>query len=605
VSELRTSDGFWTALRTPIWVSRIVLFVALVCIVTPFAPDFASRTRLVAEMVPDVFPAAAATGSAAIGVILLLLSRQLRRGKFRAWLVALVLTSLAAALHVLRGLDVEEAVLCLALAGLLATSRRNFTARPDPRSTSRLLFVLVVGPVVAGLLGFAWLSWSTKGQVPGTTAWDRLQHAFLGLIGVPGPIDFTTGAALNRSAVALVVLGAGVLLLAILVAMEPAGGPHFITPEEEARVRRLIEEWGWVDSLAYFATREDRALLFGPDGQAAISYRVVGTVSFAAGDPIGNPASWPGAIQAWLAEARSFGWTPANLGASERGARAFHRAGLEVLEVGDEAVVHASDFTLEGRSMRSVRQAVARASRAGVTASCHRVRDLDLETRKLLRHKAVEWRIGPTERGFAMALGRFGQRRDDNGAVVVARGPDGAPLGLLSFAPWGDDALSLDLMRRSPEAENGIVELMVTTLMADAERLGISKISLNFAAFRSTFARGERLGAGFLLRGWRAILLAASRFVQIESLYRANSKFQPEWVPRFLVYPGVTDIPKVATAALRAEALVVAPEWYQRLTGRGGNPVEEIPEITPPPAAPITENETARVETGQPQAPAQ
>ena len=62
-------------------------------------------------------------------------------------------------------------------------------------------------------------------------------------------------------------------------------------------------------------------------------------------------------------------------------------------------------------------------------------------------------------------------------------------------------------------------------------------MSLNFAAFRSALERGERLGAGPLVRAWRRVLLFASRWFQIESLYRFNAKFQPQWVPRFLVYP--------------------------------------------------------------------
>ena len=32
------------------------------------------------------------------------------------------------------------------------------------------------------------------------------------------------------------------------------------------------------------------------------------------------------------------------------------------------------------------------------------------------------------------------------------------------------------------------------------------------------------------------MLLSASRFWQIESLYRANAKYQPEWVPRFVCF---------------------------------------------------------------------
>ena len=320
-----------------------------------------------------------------------------------------------------------------------------------------------------------------------------------------------------------------------------------------------------IDSLSYFSLRDDRSVIFSPSGKSAITYRVVGTVSLAAGDPLGDPEAWPGAIAAWQDEARSFGWVPAVLAASERGAGAFHRAGMDALELGDEAILHVSEFSLAGRSMRGVRQAVARCERAGLTVSCHRLADLDDETLAMLRTRAAQWREGEVERGFSMALGRFGERVDDRSVVVLCRDAGGEPRGLLHFVPWGVDGLSLDLMRRDRDAENGVVEQMVSSLMAEAEALGVRRVSLNFAVFRSVFARGERLGAGPVLRVWRSVLLSASRFWQIESLYRANAKYQPEWVPRFVCFRSSADLPRVSVAGLRAEAFLVAPSWVQRL----------------------------------------
>src|SRR5690242_10001015 len=123
-------------------------------------------------MVPDAFPAAATTGGAAIGVVLLVLSRGLRRGKARAWTVALLLTSVAAAIHLLRGLQAEQAFLCILLIALLIASRTNFTARPDPRSLRRVLAVLVVGPLIGTALGWLWLAVDSDGQVSGTSSGD-------------------------------------------------------------------------------------------------------------------------------------------------------------------------------------------------------------------------------------------------------------------------------------------------------------------------------------------------------------------------------------------------------------------------------------------------
>jgi len=288
-------------------------------------------------------------------------------------------------------------------------------------------------------------------------------------------------------------------------------------------------------------------------------------VSLAAGDPLGDPEAWPGAIAAWLEEADAHGWVPGVLGASEQGAGAYHRAGLDALELGDEAILNAAEFTTEGRHMRVVRQAASRCRRAGLSTTCTRVHDVDEATRFEITHSAEAWRDGEVERGFSMALGRLADPEDGGAVLVTCRDAAGELRGLLQLVPWGADGLSLDVMRRDRSAENGIVELMVTDLMAAASALGVTRVSLNFAVFRNVFARGERLGAGPVLRLWRGVLLQASRFWQIESLYRANAKFQPEWVPRFACFRSAADLPRVSVAALRAEAFLVAPAWWRNL----------------------------------------
>jgi lysyl-tRNA synthetase class 2 len=96
----------------------------------------------------------------------------------------------------------------------------------------------------------------------------------------------------------------------------------------------------------------------------------------------------------------------------------------------------------------------------------------------------------------------------------------------------------------------------------------VNRISLNFAVFRDAIERGEKIGAGPILRAWRWILVFASRWWQIETLYRFNVKFRPDWEPRFLSYPGTRDLPRIAVAALEAEAFITRPHRLKRLLGR-------------------------------------
>jgi lysyl-tRNA synthetase class 2 len=119
--------------------------------------------------------------------------------------------------------------------------------------------------------------------------------------------------------------------------------------------------------------------------------------------------------------------------------------------------------------------------------------------------------------------------------------------------------MSLDLMVRDREAEPGLNELLIVKAMQAAEGLGIVRASLNFAVFRAALERGEKLGAGPITRMWRSTLVFFSRWYQIESLYKFNSKFQPEWVPRFVAFKNTRDIPRVGLAYAEAEGFIVPP----------------------------------------------
>ena len=187
--------------------------------------------------------------------------------------------------------------------------------------------------------------------------------------------------------------------------------------------------------------------------------------------------------------------------------------------------------------MRPVRQAVTRVQRAGFHAEV--VRHADLTAAQLAEYAelAERWRGAQTERGFSMALGRLGDPTDTRCVLVVAYDAGGAVRGLLSFVPWGVRGVSLDLMRRDPEAVNGLTEFMVASLVESCRDLGVHRISLNFAMFREVFSDAERVGAGPVLRLTNAFLTAASRFWQLESLYLSNAKYVPHWSPRLVCYP--------------------------------------------------------------------
>ncbi|WP_445526618.1 phosphatidylglycerol lysyltransferase domain-containing protein [Streptomyces cyslabdanicus] len=547
----------------PALVARACAVVGLLDIAAGVFPRFRhSRMHALAEVLPGSFGPFAAALSLSVGVLLLLLAHGLRRRKRRAWRAAVALLPAGAAAEFVYRHSVVGVVISLALLAPLLVHRGEFAALPDPRSRWRALANFVLMSAGSLALGMIIVSVHTHRMVGDPSVADRLTHVLYGLTGFEGPVDYR-GSTSWTVAFSLGALGWLTAVTTAYLAFRPEHPAARLTEEDETRLRELLARHGARDSLGHFALRRDKAVVFSPSGKAAVTYRVVSGVMLASGDPIGDVEAWPGAIERFMDEAKAHSWTPAVMGCSETGGEVWTReTGLDALELGDEAVVDVADFSLAGRAMRNVRQMVKRIERAGYETRVRRIRDLGDTELERVRRAAEDWRGTDTERGFSMALGRIGDPADGDCLIATAHKQDAEPgeygdlKAILHFVPWGGDGVSLDLMRRDRSADPGMNELLIVAALQAAPKLGITRISLNFAMFRSALARGEKIGAGPVLRAWRGLLVFLSRWFQIESLYKFNAKFQPRWEPRFVVYRASSDLPRIGFAAMQAEGFV-------------------------------------------------
>ncbi len=512
--------------------------------------------------------------------LLLLTGALLRRKRFAMWIVVSlegfgVLYAGATLVRAhsprvglpLRGLAIGSAdqvsaylggIVGIAAVVALVWARRAFPARRSPGSYGAALAVLLGGLGITAAIAIA-LSEASEATVkhPFLPVMQGLRAAFGVYNVLPARAD---APALPAWVVTLSgTLSTVVLIIAVAVFLRSGRGARPVDDQTELEVRTLLAAGVHDDSLGYFATRRDRAVIMSPDGRAAVSYRVVASVSLAAADPLGDPASWPAAISEWKSEARRYGWIPAVISAGRDAAKAYVDAGLRVIPLGDEAIIDATGFALTGPAMKPVRQAVVRAKRTGYTVSVRRHRDIEPAELTELAGLAERWRGDAPERGFSMALSRLGSSTDGSCLMVVANRSDGQPSALLSLVPWGRRGVSLDLMRRDRESVNGLIELMVTELIERRSEFGIRGISLNFAMFRAVFAAADELGAGPVTKLNNVVLGVFSRFFQLESLYRSNAKYQPTWVSRYLCIDSPLSLPRVALAAGIAEGFVPQP----------------------------------------------
>jgi lysylphosphatidylglycerol synthetase-like protein (DUF2156 family) len=290
---------------------------------------------------------------------------------------------------------------------------------------------------------------------------------------------------------------------------------------DRERVRHLVS-LSEADPLAPFALRPEKSYVFSPGGAAAVGYRVRLRTAVASGDPVGDPAEWPAAVEAFMVHARAHRLRVAVLGAGERARTLWADHRLRGVPIGRDVVVRREHFDVQGRRFRNLRQAIQRSRNAGVTVEFFREADLGASVVEELRAVMRRARREDT-RGFSMILGRLFDGRQPDALVVLARDADGVLVAAHRYLWAGKQDLSLDLPIRSPQAPNGVDERLIAEVVEWGAHNGVQRVSLAFAPFPDLFVNRHHLG--LLARIAYGAVHLLDPLIRVERLYRYLRKF--------------------------------------------------------------------------------
>jgi lysyl-tRNA synthetase class 2 len=552
-SDLRpTRRGDWV----PKLAALVVAGTAVASFISAVVPNMGWRGHLLGSLtivhVAAVFHAAVIPVSSA----LLVCSVYLWRRRSRAWKLAFGLLLVLGAFNILKGPDIAEALLSFAAGGLLWWGRDSFAVRPEriPVQAS----VVGAAALLVTMLGLCTVA--VVASAPGRPSVSLVLRTTADLLlWEPSPIRFRDEFARLPEAIGVVSI-LGIVGVAWLLFRPLA--PPLRLPEEEERLRaREVVALHGTDTLSYFKLRADKHYLWSDDGSSFVGYRIENGVFLVSGDPVGRPQAVPALISRALDYAESHSLRFGIVGASTALAELCRGAGLRSLYIGDEAILNPCTFSLEGRPIRKVRQSVSRLEKAGVSVEMQELGNATPELLAKLDAVSATWLGEGQERGFSMALDRLGGQLQHDSLLVVGRGPSGAVCGFLQLVPGqGGKSMSLALMRRLPDAPNGLTEYLIVRAIDHLRQCGVHELSLNFAAFgrylRDPENAAERLFARLLRTG--------DRWFQIERLHRFNAKFFPAWQPRYLVYQTLTSLPRTALAVLWVEGQAPKPRLPER-----------------------------------------
>jgi lysyl-tRNA synthetase, class II len=353
-------------------------------------------------------------------------------------------------------------------------------------------------------------------------------------------------------------IAAGAVLIARCAAHTLPDAP----PASEARLRAvqaIVDRYG-ADSLAPFIVRPDKCFDLVDD--SVVAYRRIGRTLVVSGDPVGPEGTHPHAISSLRQRAAREGLGVVVYGASRAHLDAYREAGMRALCVGEEAVVVPATFTLEGRSVRKLRQSVHRVRSRGWTVFAVDGRYIDGALEAEIDAVEHAWRSARDRvLGFAMSLGEHEDGVHPDDLFLLARSPTGQLRAVMRFLAHRGN-LSLDTMRRVGETPNGLNEALVCEALAVARERGVPEVSLNYAGLAHLLRRPARNRVHGAVRRW--LLTRLGRHFQMERLVRFNNKFTPEWRPRYLVYTSGRSLPASIYRVLQAEGYVPVPTLRRR-----------------------------------------
>jgi lysyl-tRNA synthetase class 2 len=526
--------------RVRVLASRIVLVLAILGLLSAAIHPLWRDMGLVRDVVPGLVLHTARPTLALVSVILLLTARGLRRGHRLAWFGTMATLAFSVVVHLAKGLDVVTALVVTAGIVWLAMQTKAFPVLPTRRAV-RWAIIWTVASVVFFVVLFVGLAiWLVA-----TDASDaEVDH--LGRVLSPVTYLLTV-----------------VFVVALLWSLLSPRRPHALSPEdhraERERARAIVQHHG-SGTLDYFALRDDKDWFF--TGSSVVAHSVRGGVCLVSPDPIGPPDERLLAWAEFLDYADDFGWSVAVIGAAGDWLSDYESSGLRTVYLGDEAIVDCPTFSLEGRSHKSLRQAVNRVERAGYLTTFHDPSALEPELRDAIVAMSDESRQGDTERGFSMTLSRLFDPADTGLMLSVTRDPTGRVDAFCQWVPaTAIGGWSLDVMRRRTDTEglpNGLIDTNIVATIAYLAGRGERGLGLNFAMMREVLEGDPDTGSRVDTLT-RPILQRLSQGTQMGSLSTFNEKFDPGWVPRYVVLDSVEFVATQALVLAGAEGVTEIP----------------------------------------------
>jgi phosphatidylglycerol lysyltransferase len=530
-------------------IAVLVAVMGIINVLSAVTPALQDRLAILEQFSPLEVQRGGHLTAALAGFALLALARNLGRRKNIAWWLTFVTLGISIASHLIKGLDYEEASFAAGLMIALWFMRDRFHAESDRPSMQQGLRVLAgafVFTLAYGVTGFFLLD---RHYSVNFGLWDATRQTVVMFTQFydPGLTPVTKFGKFFADSIYIV--GAGTFAYAGLMLLRPVFLRGQASDEERQRAKAIVEKYG-NSSLARFLLFDDKRYFFSAGG-SVIGYALARRTAVVLGDPVGPADDLLPAIKEFTALCQRNDWLPVFYQTHPRSLEAYKSTGFDALSIGNEGVVDLGKFTLDGKEGKPLRSPINKLKNAGYKFVVHEppIADDLLED---LRAISDEWltMMHGTEKKFS--LGWFDDDYIRSSPIGAVYSPENKITAFVNFVPtYQASEVTVDLMRRRTEVENGTMEFLFVSLFQWAKAQGYNGFNLGLSALSGV---GGQSTDPAVERVMHFVYEHVNQFYNFKGLHAFKEKFHPEWSPRYLIYNGAANLAQSWLAVMQVSS---------------------------------------------------
>jgi phosphatidylglycerol lysyltransferase len=521
--------------------------VNIISVLTPALPD---RMRLLKDYLFVDFVSFSNSFVFIAGLFLLVTAAFMLRGLRTAWWFAVGLSIISVFGHITKGIDYEEAAIALLIIGSLVGTRKQYYVKTNPRLGTvgiQTAFLSMAAVMLYGVVGFYFLD--KKHFHIDFNLFQSFRYTLQNYFLI-GSADLIPRDAFARDFIYLIKIS-GFASISFLIYSLVRPYVFKITPTEEERTRAkyLTEHFG-CSALDFFKTYSDKFIFAPAEINAFISYRVSRNFAVALEDPVAeNRDEMKKCVIAFGKNCYDNGLKEIYYRVPKESLPLYLELSRKSLFLGQEGVVDLESFTLEGGEKKSIRNALNKIKEQGYTTHINTPPLRDGLIQKL---KAVsdEW-LRLTEREeIIFSQGMFVEKEIKEQTVISIENKEEKIIAFLNIIPdYVKNEGTYDLLRKTSDAPNGIMDHILVELFKYFKSTGIRYINLGFAPMS-----GMNDPHNFPEKSMKFAYEKIRSFSHYKGQRDYKDKFNPQWNDKFLIYSNdyeLIQVPGVLARVIR------------------------------------------------------